>query len=266
MTGSTQALDIAAGHCPPDARHSLCPRHSETGKKEPATESRDVLPNDENKDSERSSQNIRTRQSVLDEISARPKSTRPSSAQESQPARKTLSTHRTPRNVPVSLREPPARSYGFAQSPSSPRPTSRNVQSGASDAARDSHPVQPHPHGQTSHSGLRDSAARSYGSAQPRPRPGPRRETCKPARATLPRSRTLRSPCPPSRPCRLGRGSVLHRVPRRFEQAETRSPLRRMSLRTPRKAPHRPTKYSLWQVSRHPAWAGMRSSPIRISQ
>ncbi len=132
-----------------------------------------MLPNDEKKDSERSSQNLRTRQHVLDEISARPESTRPSSARESQPARKTLSNHRTPRNVPVNLREPPARSSGFAQNPSSPRPTSRNVQSGASDAARDSHPEQPHPHAQTSQSVQRDSSARSYGSAQnpssPRP-------------------------------------------------------------------------------------------------
>ena len=152
-----------------------------------------MLPNDEKKDSERSSQNLRTRQSVLEKISARPKSTRPSSARESQPARKTLSTHRTPRNVPVSLREPPARSYGFAQHPSSSRPTSRNVQAGASDAAQVAHPVQPpsssrptsrnvqagpsdaaqashpaqpHPHAQTSQSGLRDSSARSYGFAQ----------------------------------------------------------------------------------------------------
>ena len=56
------------------------------------------------------------------------------------------------------------------------------------------------------------------------------------------------------------------RLARHPARAGTRSPLGRMSLRTLRKAPHRPTKYSLRQVPRRPERTGMRSPPNRISR
>ena len=46
-----------------------------------------------------------------------------------------------------------ARSYGFAQAPSSSRPTPRNVKAGTSDAAQVSHPAQPMPSAQTLQAG-----------------------------------------------------------------------------------------------------------------